>query len=207
MPRAPSTFGDLNADAQHYLSLSIAASTKQTYSSGERRFFEFCALYYSHMTNPLPTNKETLIHYVSYLAKTIKHSSIKGYLAAVRHLHICSGYELDLKKFLRLRLICRGIKRSQGDSTRIRLPITISHLKLFFHLLAIPTATNFDSIMTWAAMTLAFFGFLRLGEMTCNSPYSSAIHLSPGDIAFFPTYYKQLGLRYPKLTPFVPVRQ
>ena len=143
---------------------------------------------------------------MSYLAKTIKHSSIKGYLAAVRHLHICSGYELDLKKFLRLRLICRGIKRSQGDSPRIRLPITISHLKLFFHLLAIPTATNFDSIMTWAAMTLAFFGFLRLREMTCNSPYSSAIHLSPGDIAFFPTYYKpeymSVRVKISKTDPF-----
>lgn len=31
---------------------------------------------------------------------SIKHFSIKSYLAAVRHWHIQNGYALDLKKFL-----------------------------------------------------------------------------------------------------------
>ena len=144
MSCAPSTLGDLNADIQNYLSLSVAASTRKTYSSGERRFLDFCTLHSPHKSTPIPTDEETLIQYVAYLAMTIKHSSIKGYLAAVRHLHICSGYDLDLKKFIRLQLVCHGIKRSQGDSSRIRLPITITHLKLFFQLLAIPNTTSYD---------------------------------------------------------------
>ena len=49
------------------------------------------------------------------------------------------------------------------------MPITIHHLKLFKLLLAILTTSNFDSLMIWAAMTFAFFGFLRLGELTRNS--------------------------------------
>lgn len=97
----------LNADIQNYFSLSVAASTKQTYTSSEKRFLEFCAFNSPQKSTHLPTDEETLIQYAAYLAKTIKHSSIKGYLAAVRHLHIRSGYELDLKKFLRLQLICR----------------------------------------------------------------------------------------------------
>ena len=80
------------------------------------------------------------------------------------------------------------IKCFQGNSTCIRLPITINHLKLFFQLLAIQTTNNYDSIMIWAAMTLAFFGFLRLGEMSCNSPYSCTLHLSPGDVTFSPSF-------------------
>ena len=128
----PRTLADLNADIQNYFSLSVAASAKQTYTSGEKRFLEFCAFNSLQKSTHLPTDEETLIQYAAYLAKTIKHSSIKGYLAAVRNLHIRSGYELDLKKFLRLQLICRGIKRAQGNSSRICLPITISHLKLFF---------------------------------------------------------------------------
>lgn len=115
MSRAPGHVGDLSADIQKYLSLSVAASTKQTYTSRERRFLDFCTLHSPNKSIHLPTNEETLIQYVAFLAKTIKHSSIKGYLAAVRYLHIRSGYDLDLKKFLHLRLICRGIKRSQGD--------------------------------------------------------------------------------------------
>lgn len=206
MSCTPDNVGDLNADIQKYLRLSVAASTKQTYTSGERRFLDFCTLHSPHRSTYLPTNEETLIQFVAYLAKTIKHSSIKGYLAAVRHLHIRSGYDLDLKKFLRLQLICRGIKRSQGDSTRIRLPITINHLKLFFQLLAIPTSPSYDSIMVWAAMTLAFFGFLRLGEMTCNSPYSCTRHLSPGDVTFFPSIqnpdHMSVRIKISKTDPF-----
>ena len=95
MPCAPRTLGDLNADIQNYLSLSVAASTKHTYHSDER-FVEFCASHSPHKSTHLLTNEETLIQYAAYLAKTIKHSSIKGHLAAVRHLHIRSGYQLDL---------------------------------------------------------------------------------------------------------------
>ena len=85
---------------------------------------------------------------------------------------------------LRLQLVLRGIKRSRREATRVRLPITVHHLKLFYMILAIPTTTNFDSIMLWAAMTLAFFGFLRLGELTCNSKFNSETHLNPEDVVF-----------------------
>lgn len=78
-----------------------------------------------------PASEELLMKFVAYLAQSIKHSSIKCYLAAVRHLHIRMGYELDLKKFVRLQLVCRWVKRSLGDRTRVRLPITIHHLHLF----------------------------------------------------------------------------
>ena len=79
---------------------------------------------------------------------SIKYSSIKGYLAAVRHFHIRRGFELDLNKCLRLQLVCRGIKRSQGtNQTRVRLPITIKHLRLFHSLLAIFYTSNYDSVM------------------------------------------------------------
>ena len=52
-------------------------------------------------------------------------------------------------------------------------------------MLAIPVTTHFDSIMFWAAITLPFFGFLRLGELTCNSKFNSDSHLMPEDVVFF----------------------
>lgn len=110
--------------------------------------------------------------------------------AAVRHLHIRMDYEqlyeLDLTNFLLLQLVCRGVKRCQGDSSRVRLPITIIRLQLFHALLAISSTTHSDSIMIWATMTLAFFGFLRLGELTCNSKFSPEIHITSDDVKFFP---------------------
>ena len=80
-------------------------------------------------------DEDTLIQYVAFLAKSIKKSSIKGYLAAVGHFHVRLGFPLDLNKFLRLELVCRGIKRSQGaGSKRVQLPISVQHLRLFISL-------------------------------------------------------------------------
>jgi hypothetical protein len=39
----------------------------------------------------------------------------------------------------------------------VRSPITIHHLRLFHLMLAIPSTQNYESLMIWAAMTLAFF--------------------------------------------------
>ena len=206
MPDSTGTFTNLNADIQRYLGLSIAASTNQTYRSGEKQFLDFCQLCRPTNLPMFPANEELLMKFVAYLAQSIKHSSIKCYLAAVRHLHIRMGYKLDLTKFVRLQLVCRGVKRSQGDHPRVRLPITIHHLHLFYALLAVPYTQHFDSLMVWAAMTLAFFGFLRLGELTCNSKFSPEIHLAPRDVRFFPHQgnpdFMTLGIKASKTDPF-----
>ena len=38
--------------------------------------------------------------------------------------------------------------------------------------------------MIWAAITTAFFGFLRIGEMTCSGLFNSSTHLSRSDVSF-----------------------
>jgi hypothetical protein len=60
--------------------------------------------------------------------------------------------------------------------------------------------------MIWAAMTLAFFGFLRLGELTCNSNFSADTHLTPLDINFHPSLtnpnYISVKVKISKTDPF-----
>lgn len=178
----------MKEEAEYYVSLSIAPSTRQTYNSGDKQYVNFIQLYRpSGLSSKLfPASEDVLVKFIVYLAKTIKHSSIKTYLSAVRHFHIRNGFELDFKKFLRLQMVLKGIKRSQGVSIKTRLPITIHHLQIFYYLLAIPTTSNHDSLMLWAAMSIAFFGFLRLGELTCNSKFSKNIHLTYNNVTFFP---------------------
>ena len=178
-------------DIQSYLGLSFSTSSSQTYSSGEKKFLDW-------VLPAIQTDISFLFcswWRTTFIVCCIFSQNHKAYLnqmlpAAVRHLHIRMDYEqlyeLDLTNFLLLQLVCRGVKRCQGDSSRVRLPITIIHLQLFHALLAISSTTHSDSIMIWATMTLAFFGFLRLGELTCNSKFSPEIHITSDDVKFFP---------------------
>ena len=43
---------------------------------------------------------------------------LKNYLSAIRHYHSSHGYRLSLSAFLRLQVILRAIKRSQGDNSK-----------------------------------------------------------------------------------------
>ena len=40
--------------------------------------------------------------------------------------------------------------------------------------------------MVWEAMTLAFFGFLRIGELTCDYHFNPERHLSFSNLVFMP---------------------
>ena len=144
---------------------------RPSYSSAEKRFWHFASSL-DLLINSYQWMKTLLFDgYAAYLARSVKYSSIKSYLAIVCHLHLRNGYDLDLTKYPRLQLICRDIKRSQSCSTRVRLPITIHHLNLFF-LPFCHTTYLYDSLVIWAAKILAFFGIIRLGELTCNSTNS-----------------------------------
>ena len=103
MPNSRRNVFDLKEDIQHYINLSVATATKQTYDAGERSFVTFVNWFKKESVEQyLPADEVLLTEYVAYLAKTIKYSSIKTYLAAVRHYHIRHGFQLNMHKMSRL---------------------------------------------------------------------------------------------------------
>lgn len=141
------------------------------------------------------------------MAHSVQYTTIKNYLSAVKNYHSSHGYELHLSNFLRLRLILWGIKRSQGHQSKVGRPITLQLLNLFYHLLNVQRTDNRDSLILWAAMTLAFFGFLRIGELTCNSTFDPKLHLMNRDITFMPRNWPQYMLVRLKVSKTDPFRQ
>ena len=172
----------LSGEAQFYLGMALSQNTKKSYSSGMRQFYSYCSQ--TGLTPTFPINEGILINFSVCMARSVQHSTTKNYLSAIKHYHSSHGYQLDL--FLRLQLILRGIKRSQGDNSKTRRPITLHISNLFYHLLNVKYTSNRDSLMVWAAMTLAFFGFLRIGELTCDSHFNPERHLSFSDLVFMP---------------------
>lgn len=119
----------------------------------------------------------------------LQHSSIKGYLSAIRRLQIMNGLgDPFIASWPLLEYTLRGIKLRQAKHrvTRVkqRLPITpdiLRKLKGSWE----KDCHNSDFIMLWAASCTCFFGFLRSGEVTVPSmsEYDPEGHLSEGDVS------------------------
>ena len=123
------------------------------------------------------------------------HSTIKCYLAAIRHLNIAEGYgNPHISHMARLKQVLKGIKALQSKSkvpmSTPRLPITLALLTK----LKEAWANHPEGRMLWASAFLCFFGFLRSGELTIPSDlaYDEGAHLSFNDIAVDSTQVPRL---------------
>ncbi len=142
-----------------------------------------------NVSSPFPVVESTLCYFAAFLAQEgLAPSSIKVYLAAVRHMQVLMGLpEPRASSSLpRLKLVLNGIARARaaaGLPQKPRLPVTVHTLtKLQTVMAGRPPSQN--SAMLWAACTLCFFGFFRAGEITIPSKaaYSRDRHLSWGDV-------------------------
>ena len=173
-----------------YASWGLSMNTNRAYNCGEKRFLQFCLM--NRLLGPdgdvLPASEGTLVYFASYLARTVRHSTIKLYLAAVRNLHITAGYSDPLKGKLLLHKVLRGILRYQGEQRIRRQPVTPQVLSAIRPVLQSWLSPQ-DFSMIWAAFNLAFFAFLRCSEFTYNSvrKFSPPFDLSTDCIAFHPT--------------------
>jgi len=115
----------------------------------------------------LPASQELLCLWAADLSKRIKPSTIKGYLSAVRSLHIDHGIKFDLGDRLLLDRVMLGIKRSAPDKARKRrLPITTSMIQRF--------STRFNlhfyhHVLLFAAICTAVGGLFRPSELCPRS--------------------------------------
>ena len=171
---------------EFYFSNGLASSTQRVYGSAKRRYMQFCLTY---NLNPLPTTEHRLCQFVSALGmEGLSHSTIKGYLSGIRHLHLEHHLpDPRISSMSRLELVLRGIKSLQAKTkgpVSPRLPIT-PELLLKIKQVWFNSHYQNDNVMLWAAALLCFFGFLRAGEITVPSDtaYDEGVHLNFSDVS------------------------
>ena len=178
---------DLTADIQRYLNLSVADSTKQTYSTGGKSFIEFLSLYRPLHAQSLPTDEDTLIQYVAYLAKSSSIPLSRDTWQQSVIFTSATATSLTLRSSIACTLSAVALRDLKVAQSELVCQLQYPTSYFFYSLLAIRYTANYDSLMIWATMTLAFFGFMQLGELTCNSQFNSDAHLTPLDIIFHPS--------------------
>ena len=124
-------------------------------------------------TKPLPTTECTLTLFITHLATSnVSLRTIKAYLAAIRHVHVCKGLHNHYNHQItpRLLLVLRGIKKRQAEMhfTKSRLPITIPILynNTTSRWRCQKKPPSHDDTTFWAMCCTAFFGFLWVSEFT-----------------------------------------
>ena len=115
-----------------------------------------------------PLYQQNLCLFASHLALSTSISNIKVHLAALKFFALIHGYMSELPSFHQLYLVLRGIKKTLGNKykKKSRAPITPDILRVLKFNLYNSSIIYKDKVMIWAAMTSAFFGFLRVSEYT-----------------------------------------
>ena len=176
---------ELDGAVVQYCEQALAVSTQKSYASAKRRYLQFCARYHIQST---PFTEQALCKYVAYLAnQRVSHTSIKCYLAALRHLHIERELgDPNISMMPKLELVIRGVRRAQSVNKKpsLRQPITPGLLSKMRQTWLV-RHKSWDGRMLWAASTLCFFGFLRSGEITVpdDSSFNDTSHLTFEDVA------------------------
>ena len=164
--------------------MSLAPSTRRNYNSSLATYEWFCNDIRHHA---FPLSQQTLILFATNLASYSSYQNVKLHMAAIKHFAIIRGFPTPFKEYHRLYLLLRGIKRSLGSSGSLpkRLPITPPLLRIINRNLFNSSRLYQDKIMLWAAITTAFFGFLRISEYTSprKTSFDPSITLMKQDLA------------------------
>jgi len=142
-------------------------------------YLRFC-LYFGRC--PVPADNITILSYTVFLCRTLKPTSISGYLNYVRLLHLDNGLINPLKDNFLLNLVKRGIQRKHGTPPKQKLPITPSILRQIAGQLDFNS--TFDTTF-WAACLVAFYSFLRKSSLLPKSQQDISVNtLNINDLTF-----------------------
>lgn len=178
---------------------STAVNTQKVYQQAWDSFQSF-RVHYS-LCNEFPVPLDHIVQYIAYLSlKSLSYQTVKTRIAALSFFHKISNSIDHTKNYLVNKLL-EGLRRS-GKSKDTRAPITLPILTQLPKALVCICFSSYEAKLFHAAFTLAFFGFLRVGEIALsNCKSNSSTVLSISDISIQNSMLK-VNIRFSKTDRF-----
>ncbi len=145
---------------------SLSTSTRQTYAAALRSFQQFR----TERNIPLswPANVDTVLCYIAEMyEKSAASSTVALHLSALARHHKVNSWDDPTGHFL-VRKCIQGFKRDRL-SVDTRRPVTIDILRNLPRALHHVCKSDYEKTLFTSMFTLAFFGFLRIGEIALVS--------------------------------------
>lgn len=112
---------DLHTEANRLVLNCVKHNTRRTYDYAQKQYLLYCDKY---DFNVMPASEKQIVAFVAYFNKWgLCFSTITVYLAAVRNLHVSSGFADPLRDRPRIKLALRAISL-QGQGPKQKFPIT-----------------------------------------------------------------------------------
>ena len=163
---------------------SLAAGTRKAYKKAWNRFRSFlCSAL--HKQGHLPVSYKDILLYIAHLHRLrMAPASIACQLSAISHYHKIKGFADPCKHFLIIKAVTGA--RNLSRSIDVRLPITRAILRTLIDALPDTIRDSYEIKLLKSMFSMAFHGFLRIGEMIPRARKLACQALSINDIELHP---------------------
>lgn len=148
---------ELARQARELAAGSHAANTRRAYEADWRDFRGWCE---QRGVSPCPADEETVVLYLTDLARSRKASTLTRRLAALAQAHRAAGWEAP-GEMAGVRRLMRGIRRRLGTAPEAKRPVLIGDLKAMVKALPDTAAGLRDR----ALLLVGFAAALRRSEL------------------------------------------
>jgi len=130
-------------------------------------YVHFCNEYFPGV-NLFPSTQTMVAHFISHLfVQNYQPSTIASYVSAISYFHKIKNMPDPTASF-RIKKILKGTQNLR-KSVDTRMPITRDILFDLVKALPVVIRSVYDQILLKAMMTMAYFCFLRIGEMAIKN--------------------------------------
>ena len=171
---------------------SLSERSRKQYSRAWVVFSEFYTRYQSADLH-FPVSTACIALFISFLcAKGLTPATITSCLSAIAYVHKIKGYLDPTKSFLIEKLLVALGRCGQAD---VRMPISRPLLYELVSALQHTSPSAYRRSLFWAMFMTAFYGFFRIGELSCASKKQVDIVLQFDHVTFLKQYSRVTAVK------------